>query len=191
MTDQTKTPHVRFALPVGAIIAGLRHLGGGEFSRALEHDRNANFPMVLEGVMPEGQDWPRFTPMEVCADPLEGVQLQRVISLADLRENGVPITDGCSPELNASIRAACGLITIPAGHWHDPAEHQPKGDGWYERKHDTPGMRCFAMWTAFGGTWFPCIVVDAQGRHVRGVDAKRPDLETAPWRSPETTVPRL
>lgn len=96
MQDQTIFPTklIKITLPVGAILGGLRHLGGGEFvGDFAPHEKcllmGGRIPLVIEGVVDEktSDGWNSNLASEFVDDPLRGVKKCVVVSLVQLPES--------------------------------------------------------------------------------------------------------
>jgi hypothetical protein len=88
--------HLKFALPVGALLGGMRHLGNGEFIGtfpAFQSGTTGPVKFVTEGRTGENSTWPEIIELHVCDDPLENVQAQRRVACGQIMKDGAPINE--------------------------------------------------------------------------------------------------
>lgn len=79
----------KFQLPIGSIINGMRHLGGGRFIVPMPFvhpNKPMGIPLIIEGTVPIDEGFPENFILEMCDDPLED-KLSRSISQAILAVN--------------------------------------------------------------------------------------------------------
>lgn len=93
-----KPCHLKFKLPVGAYLGGLRHLGNGEFIGVLVPDKGksplSKVPFVLEATTPAGAEFEGTFRLDVCDDPLANQSdIQRRASRGVLHMDGDQVSE--------------------------------------------------------------------------------------------------
>lgn len=142
---------LEFYFPVGAIVNGMRHLGGGRFEIPLV--RGAKIIQLLEGSTDNA--------MEVASLDMNFVRRpkragNRAVWITRINEDGVVIGGpvGGSPELIKALSEAAGVHLTEPGAWCNPG---PKDSGWYDLEGEGGKVVPMAYWNAEKSVWWPII----------------------------------